>query len=190
MEMKNNDINPMGAENLISNCPLCEEHSLHVFGGDEVMQCINCGFVSSEAFKVPVDERDDNKEWKRLNKQMKKWSKDTGERFWIPTMMTLPFGALYPLDVEVDGEDVMKWGFAKMTKIPAGERKNHQVPGKENKFYESKYDTDNAKIYDTFLEAMQFLNKASELAVKQMKEDGEELPQPEDVVLPKLKKVK
>ena len=39
-------------KDLISNCFLCEEHSLHVVGVEEaqVMQCINCGYVSSTKF--------------------------------------------------------------------------------------------------------------------------------------------
>ena len=37
---------------IISNCPLCENHSLHLIGKDEYMmqQCIYCGYVSFEKF--------------------------------------------------------------------------------------------------------------------------------------------
>ena len=39
-------------KDLISNCFLCEEKSLHVAGTEEaqVMQCINCGYTTSTKF--------------------------------------------------------------------------------------------------------------------------------------------
>ena len=47
--------------NIISNCPLCEQHSLHVIGqGDEQMlQCLNCGYVSTSKF---IGVKEDNEE--------------------------------------------------------------------------------------------------------------------------------
>ena len=38
--------------NIVSNCPLCEEHGLHVMGEEngKIMQCLSCGYVSSEKF--------------------------------------------------------------------------------------------------------------------------------------------
>ena len=38
--------------NIISNCLLCEERSLHVIeqGETKLMQCINCGYTSSDKF--------------------------------------------------------------------------------------------------------------------------------------------
>ena len=39
---------------VIGNCPLCEEHSLHIIGKDNLktQQCINCGYVTAEKFKL------------------------------------------------------------------------------------------------------------------------------------------
>ena len=36
-------------KDIISNCFLCEEHSLHIAGkeGAQVMQCINCGYTTT-----------------------------------------------------------------------------------------------------------------------------------------------
>jgi len=38
--------------NIISNCPLCEEHSLHITEQNELklMQCIHCGYASTDKF--------------------------------------------------------------------------------------------------------------------------------------------
>ena len=40
--------------NIISNCPLCGEKSLHIIGENETQtqQCINCGYATAEKFKI------------------------------------------------------------------------------------------------------------------------------------------
>ena len=39
---------------IISDCPLCEQRSLHVLGEKEyqTQQCIHCGYVTSQKFKL------------------------------------------------------------------------------------------------------------------------------------------
>ena len=80
---------------LISNCPLCEEHGLHVIGEDETqkMQCLNCGYVSTVKF---IGDKETNEEYKLLTEDMKSWAIEKNNRIWIPTIMTLPVGILYP----------------------------------------------------------------------------------------------
>ena len=85
---------------------------------------------------------------------MKSWSKESNDRVWIPTIMTLPLGMLYPTNVDNN----MKWAFAEMIQIPEEEQKNYPIPNQEGKFYSQKYDTDNEKIYDEFLYALAELN--------------------------------
>ena len=137
---------------IVSTCPLCEEYSLHIIEEDDIgtQQCINCGYATSDRF---VGTRKDNETFKTLPEEMQSWSKEANDRIWIPTMFTLPFGTLYP--VNVDGE--MKWGFAEMVDIPEEEQKNY--PDDSGGFYKQMYDTDNAKIYDVFLDAMVEMNK-------------------------------
>ena len=139
---------------LISNCSLCEEHSLHVIEEDGIgtQQCINCGYASTSKF---IGTREDNEMFKTLPEEMQSWSKEINDRIWIPTMFTLPFGTLYP--VNIDGE--MKWGFAEMVAIPEEEQKNYPVEGDGEGYYTQMYDTENAKIYDIFLEAMVEINE-------------------------------
>jgi len=159
---------------IISNCPLCEEYSLHVLGEDEtqMMQCINCGYVSTTKF---VGKKEDNEEYQKLSDEMKDWSKEENGRIWIPSIMTLPFGMLYPFNK--GGK--LKWGYAKMVKIEEKNRKNYPIPNQEGQFYESMYDTENEETFDSFLLAMA---KANEDAKKFNVE-------PEKIKLPKLKKV-
>ena len=139
---------------IVSNCPLCEEQSLHVIEEDGIgtQQCINCGYATTSKF---IGTREDNETYKTLPEEMQSWSVETNDRIWIPTMFTLPFGTLYPTNV--DGE--MKWGFAEMVDIPEEEQKNYPVEGDGEGYYTQMYDTENAKIYDVFLDAMVEMNK-------------------------------
>ena len=137
---------------IVSNCPLCEEKSLHVIEEDGIgtQQCINCGYATTSNF---IGTKEDNEMYKTLPEEMQSWSKEANCRVWIPTMFTLPFGTLYPTNV--DGE--MKWEFAEMVDIPEEKQKNY--PDGNGGYYKQRYDTDNQKIYDIFLEAMHEMNE-------------------------------
>ena len=156
-------------KNLIGDCTLCGEHSLHIYGesGARVMQCVSCGYTSTSKF---TGNKEDNEEYKKLTDEMRGWVKESKARFWIPTIMTLPTGMLYPKNIEVVCEEdskkmgitvvdyVMKWAFAQMVDIPEDERENY--PDGMGGHYKSRYDTDNAKIFDVFIEAMAFLTQS------------------------------
>ena len=159
---------------LVSNCPLCEQKGLHVLEDKEKkldnQQCISCGYVTSHLFKFDGSTKENNEKYQSLTEDMKRWSKIANNRIWIPTIMTLPFGMLYPTDVEVVSEEdstselkvtenIMKWAFAPMVDIPEEEQKNYPVPEQEGKFYAQKYDTENKKIFDEFLFALAELNE-------------------------------
>jgi Zn ribbon nucleic-acid-binding protein len=139
--------------NIISDCPLCEEHSLHVVGDkdNQIHQCINCGYVSSPKY---VGTKDTNEEYQKLTGDMKKWAVEKNNRIWIPTMMTLPTAMLYPFD---DENDVMKWGYAPIVNISEKDRESYPKPG--GGYYDKTYDVENPIIYDTFLEAMSVINE-------------------------------
>jgi Zn ribbon nucleic-acid-binding protein len=139
---------------VVSNCPLCGKKALHVMGEShsEIQQCINCGYSTTSKF---VGKKDDNKQYKNMTDEMKNWSKEANGRIWIPAMMTLPFGMLYPFD---DEKGSMKWGFAEMVDIPEDEQENY--PREDgNGFYNRRYDTENSKVFDEFVFAMAELNE-------------------------------
>ena len=143
---------------IVSNCPLCEEHSLHIIGDEGTMQtqqCINCGYATSDKF---VGTREDNEMYKTLPEEMQSWSKEANGRIWIPSMITLPFGTLYPVNIDnmVNHKKEMKWAFAEMVDIPEEEQKNY--PDERGGYFKQRYDTDNAKTYDIFLDAMVEMN--------------------------------
>ena len=137
---------------------LCEKHSLHVAGTEseaQIMQCINCGYVSSTKF---IGKKEDNKEYKNLSEDMKKWAVEKNDRIWIPTVLTLPIGMLYPIDIKVDGEEeVMKWAFAEMVDILEDEKENY--PDGNGGFYKRRFNTDTPKIYDEFIDGMYLVNQ-------------------------------
>ena len=161
-------------KDIISNCFLCGEHSLHVAGTEEaqVMQCINCGYVTSTKY---MGSQEENEEYQKLTDDMKRWSKFENGRTWIPSIITLPIGMLFPID---EGDE-MKWSFSPMVDIPEDERKNYPNPNVPGKFYERKIDTDNPRIYDDFILGMSYANEL-------MKKISE--PKSQKINLPKLKK--
>ncbi len=153
-------------KDLISNCFLCGEKALHVAGTEEaqVMQCINCGYTTSTKFNGT---KESNEEFQKLGEDMKNWAVEKNGKIWIPSIITLPIGMLYPVNTKItDGigevgdtiKSVMKWAFAPMIEIPEEDRKNYPNPSVPGKFYDKKIDTDNAVIYDLFLEGMSQIN--------------------------------
>ena len=139
-------------KDLISNCFLCEEKALHVAGTEEaqVMQCINCGYVTSTKY---TGTKEANEEYQKLSEDMKNWTKEKQGKIWIPSVITLPIGMLYP----INDEDTMKWAFAPMVEIPEGERKDY--PNGSGGFYDKKVDTDNPKVYNKFITGMSYINE-------------------------------
>ena len=140
--------------NIISSCFLCEERSLHTYGeqNSQIMQCINCGYTTTSNFTGNLEE---NEEYKKLNDDMKRWTKNTEDRFWIPTIMALPTGMLYPVDEH--GE--MKWAYAPMVDIPEEEQKDY--PDGNDGFFKQRYDNKNQTIFDKFVDSMLFLTNSN-----------------------------
>jgi hypothetical protein len=134
------------------------------------MQCINCGYASSDRF---VGSPEENQSYKDLTDDMKLWVKETDGRFWIPSIMTLPFGMLYPFD----DNGKMRWAYAKMIDIPEDKRKDY--PDGNGGFFTRMYDTENAQIYGEFLYAISDVNKDAKKSQEK----------PAKIKLPKLKKI-
>ena len=166
--------------NIVSNCPLCEKHSLHVTevtNGVEDMktlQCVNCGYASADQF---LGSKETNEAYKSLHDDMRRWAKETDGRIWVPSIITLPTGMLYPVYTD---NDEMEWAFAPMIKISEEEQKNY--PTGDGNFYKKKFDTDNPVIYNTFLEAISDLNESAKAPKITPLNTS-------DIKLPKLKKV-
>tara|TARA_Y100001938_G_C8079096_1_gene427974 strand:- start:627 stop:1070 length:444 start_codon:yes stop_codon:yes gene_type:complete len=139
-------------KDLIGNCFLCGEKALHVAGTEEaqVMQCINCGYTTTSKF---TGTKETNEEFQKLGKDMKNWAVESNGKVWIPSIITLPIGMLYPVNIKKK----MKWSFAPMVEIPEEEREN--FPNEQGGFYEKKIDVDNSIIFDLFLDGMKKINE-------------------------------
>ena len=151
-------------KDLISNCFLCEEKALHVAGTEEaqVMQCINCGYTTTTKF---TGTKETNEEFQKLGEDMKNWAVESNGKIWIPSIITLPIGMLYPMNIKEE----MKWAFAPMVEIAEEDRKKYPNPNAPGKFYDKKIDTDNAVVYDLFIEGITRVNEL----LKQKASDGE-----------------
>jgi len=64
---------------------------------------------------------------------------------WYPTFMQMPGGMLYPEGTT----KTLKWRVAKVIPIYGDERLQYPIPGKDEEYFTSKLDVDNANIYDT-----------------------------------------
>ena len=160
----------MNKTHLIGNCPLCGERALHVMGEGEhqTQQCISCGYVSSERYKLADGQsKEDNDLYKQLTPEMMEWSVVENNRIWIPTMMTLPVGMLYPSNSD---DKVMVWSFAPMVDITKDEQEKYPIPGQDGKFYTQRYDTDeNVKTFKWFAEALHHVNTLMKSSVENTK---------------------
>jgi len=171
----------MEMSKIITNCPLCEEKSLHVISDNLVntQQCINCGYATTSKYKFE-DKPEDNEFYQQLTESMQKWSKIWKDYIWIPSIMTLPVGMIYPQESDNDGGE-MKWAFAEMVEIPKEEQKNYPVEGQKDKYYEKRYLTDEPKLFDEFLYVLAHVNDL-------MKETTDSnVSKPVNLNIPKLK---
>ena len=139
-------------KDLISNCFLCGEHSLHVAGKEEsqVMQCINCGYTTTSKL---IGTKETNEEFQKLSEDMKNWTVEKNSHIWIPSIITLPIGMLYPINTEGS----MKWAFAPMVEISEKEKRN--FPNPNGGYYEKRIDTDNPIVYDEFVSGISYVNE-------------------------------
>ena len=153
-------------ERLILNCTICEEKALHVMGDNVgTQQCINCGYVSSDNFIIEDGEENPKSDaFKSLNEDMLSWSIKKKDRMWVPSIMTLPFGTIYPRNEF----GKMKWAFAEMVDIPKEEQENY--PDSNGGYFTKKYDVENAWLFDSFIQAISHVNEI--FKKNQVVEDG------------------
>ena len=186
-----------------SNCPLCFKHELHVIekNGSKLMQCLSCGYATTDKFKIDNEsDLEENHEYKKLTEDMKGWSKVKNNRIWIPGIMTLPNGMLYPINIDnmVNHKVEMKWGLAELVDVPKEEQKDY--PNPNGGFFEKKYDDSNAQIFEEFSSCMKELEKLSKewkkklddekASVESIMREREDAKKLTKLTLPKLKKIK
>ena len=70
---------------------------------------------------------------------------DDNDNAWYPTFMQMPGGMLY-----AEGKDKTSWRWkvAQIVPILLEEREQYPVPGKENEYYTTRLDVENADTFD------------------------------------------
>ena len=106
-------------KNLISNCFLCGEKSLHVAGTEEsqVMQCINCGYTTSTKF---TGTKNSNKDFQKLGEDMKNWAVEKNGKIWIPSEK----GGFYEKKIDTDNPFIYELFIDGMTYVNELLKKN------------------------------------------------------------------
>ena len=85
---------------------------------------------------------------------MKKWAIQENHRIWIPAIMTLPIGWIYP----IDKNKKMKWAFAPMVDVSKEEQKEYPK-SKDGGYYDKRIDTENPVIYEKFIDCLSWVNE-------------------------------
>tara|TARA_B100000287_G_scaffold111580_1_gene104011 strand:- start:707 stop:1120 length:414 start_codon:yes stop_codon:yes gene_type:complete len=129
---------------------------LHVYtdNGFTSRQCTNCGYSSNDKLKGTMK---DNEFWNTMSDFIKKFSKEDGGQIWIPTLLTLPFGSLYP----IDDKDKLKWAYAKLVDVTEDDNKE-KYKKEDGSYYTKKLDTDNPETFNTYAEGMVHIRKSLE----------------------------
>tara|TARA_Y100001972_G_scaffold117628_1_gene156854 strand:+ start:73 stop:480 length:408 start_codon:yes stop_codon:yes gene_type:complete len=121
---------------------------LHIYTGENdftTRQCSNCGYSSNDKLK---GKKEDNEFWNSMSDFIKKYSKEDAGLIWIPTLLTLPFGSLYP----IEENDRMMWAYAKLIDVSDDEKEKFKK--EDGGYFTKKLDTDNPKTFSTYAEGM------------------------------------
>ena len=138
-------------------CNICGHRMLHIFQGSNnftTRQCSNCGYSSNDKLEGTMK---DNEFWGGMSDFIKKYSKEDDGKIWIPTLLTLPFGSLYP----IEKNDKLKWAYAKLIDIPESEEKE-KYKKDDGSYYTKKLDTDSPATFETYAEGMLHIRKSLE----------------------------
>jgi ribosomal protein L37E len=141
-------------------CNICGHRMLHMYKGEDgftTRQCSNCGYSTNDKLK---GSKKDNEFWNSMSDFIKKYSKEDAGLIWIPTLLTLPFGSLYP----IEDNDKLRWAYAELVDISENDDKE-KYKKNDGSYFTKKLDTDNSKTFNTYAEGMLHIrNSLQEIA--------------------------
>jgi len=108
--------------------------------------CMESGFTTTDAMKIGSDIIE--KYEAQLTELMRVSKYEDTERglVWYPAFLQMPgVGMLYPIGS--NREDI-RWEVCKVVMILGEERKKYPVPGKENEYFTSRLDVENAERFE------------------------------------------
>jgi hypothetical protein len=108
--------------------------------------CMESGFTTTDNMKIGSDVVEKYEtQLSELMRVCKLEDKDRG-LMWYPAFLQMQgIGMLYP--VGTTRED-LKWEVSKVVLITGDERKQYPVPGKENEYFTSRLDVENAERFE------------------------------------------
>tara|TARA_Y100000593_G_scaffold69546_1_gene127734 strand:+ start:2962 stop:3471 length:510 start_codon:yes stop_codon:yes gene_type:complete len=153
---------------LVINCSLCGKKELQVIkkDDDELMQCLSCGYASSNIY---LGDMKTNETFKSLEEDTKKFAKESNGQIWIPAVMSMPVGVYYPHSFDEDKN--LKWAFSPIVDILEEEQKHYPKP--DGGFFKQRYDLDSEQIFDFFGEGIIRINNQyeEEISLKAPKDE-------------------
>lgn len=108
--------------------------------------CMESGFTTTEHMKIDSDMTQTYEE--QITDLMRNSKFEDTERglVWYPSFLNINgIGMLYP--VGTSRED-LKWEVTRIVPLIGEERKKYPIPGKDNEYYTSKLDVENAERFD------------------------------------------
>ena len=117
--------------------------------GEEHRMCMESGYVTRTSL-VPESEACEQHEIGCTELMKKLQLVDTTlNSVWYPTFMQMPGGMLYCEGNGTTPEDYT-WCVATVVSIEGEERKKYPIPGKQDEYYTSRLDVENAKKFKGF----------------------------------------
>ena len=151
----------------VIDCPICKNPDRCFEEIQETFSsfiCFNCGFMSHSDYiegwegldavtrdgAILVDKLKVLEETTIEDEKVKLW--------WFPSVLNMGSrGIIFP-EGSVDN---WKWTFAKVVDVPVHEMAKYPIPGKENEFYKTRLDVENATRYDKY----DFLTAVKEMGI-------------------------
>ena len=156
-----------GFEDSKIQCPHCE--SINCFQSTEIETktvsylCLRCGYTTNTFFtNESVQLQNSFNTSPTLIKELSFHDEERG-LIWIPSVLNMgKLGIIYPKG----SRNNWNWEYAKIIDIPRNKQKDYPVLGKENVFYKSRLDVENAQKFewDDFIGACEEMGITDQLA--------------------------
>ena len=124
--------------------------------------CLKCGYTSNSYFTEESEALKNSFSTAPTLIQELQFSDEKRKLVWIPCVLNMgKRGIIYPRGSRND----WNWYYARVVDIPKKEQKNFPVPEKENVFYQTRLDVENAEKYewDDFIGACEAMGITTEL---------------------------
>ena len=107
--------------------------------------CLRCGYTTNSYFTEDSESLQNSFNTAPTLIQEIQFFDEKRKLVWIPCVLNMgKRGIIFPRGSKNNWD----WNYARTVEIPLKEQKNYPIPGKENQFYQTKLDVDNAEKYD------------------------------------------